>query len=513
MEEAVVPAPLSYEPSPLFSLTPLQDDSVLADCKGKRIGILIVTYNAVGTILRVLKRITPNVWRNVEEVVIFDDASPDPTYELAMGVKMLRDIPKLKVLKHSRNLGYGGNQKAGYRYFMERGFDIVVLLHGDGQYAPEILSHLYHPLVEQQADAVFGSRMLRTYGGPLKGGMPFYKYIGNRILTVIENKALQMNLSEFHSGYRAYSLHALKHIDLSHLTNEFHFDTEIIIKLHHQGHRISEVAIPTYYGDEICYVNGMKYALDVCRAIYRYNRTKRSIARYPEYSEYFIHYPVKQSTYSSHHMARLAVAPGDTILDVGCGRGEFAEQIIAKACRVNGVDILPPAQVSPALDSYTQADLLHEGMNGVLNHLGLRKFDKILLLDVIEHLPDPAGIVRDCLKLLQPGGQLIISVPNVANISIRLMLLLGRFNYAERGILDRTHLRFFTRRTIRELLEAADCMILRHQMTVIPLEVLLSFSFENPLMRIMHGTLILLTRVLPGLFGYQNFIVARSRRS
>lgn len=178
MEQAVA-APLTYEPNPLFSVTPLQDDRALADCKGKRIGILIVTYNAVGTILKVLKRITPNVWRNVEEAVIFDDASPDPTYELAMGIKMLRDVPKLKVLKHSRNLGYGGNQKAGYQYFIERGFDIVVLLHGDGQYAPEILSHLYHPLVEGQADAVFGSRMMKTYGGPLKGGMPMYKYIGN----------------------------------------------------------------------------------------------------------------------------------------------------------------------------------------------------------------------------------------------------------------------------------------------------------------------------------------------
>jgi 2-polyprenyl-3-methyl-5-hydroxy-6-metoxy-1,4-benzoquinol methylase len=512
MGQAVVPVPLTYEPNPLFSFTPLQDDSVLADCKGKRIGILIVTYNAVGTILKVLKRITPNVWRNVEEVVIFDDASPDPTYELAMGIKMLSGVPKLKVLKHPRNLGYGGNQKAGYHYFMERGFDIVVLLHGDGQYAPEILSHLYHPLVEEQADAVFGSRMMKTYGGPLKGGMPIYKYIGNRILTSIENKALQMNLTEFHSGYRAYNLHALKHIDLSRLTDDFHFDTEIIIKLHHQGYHIKEVAIPTYYGDEICYVNGMKYAFDVCRAIYRYNHTKRSIAKYPEYSEYFVHYPVKQSTYSSHHMARLALAPGDTILDIGCGRGAFADQLIAKGCRVTGIDILPPAQVSPALDSYIQADLFRDGLEEVVNRLRSKKFDKILLLDVIEHLSDPARIVRDCLKLLQPRGQLVISVPNVANISVRLMLLLGRFNYTERGILDRTHLRFFTRQTITDLLEAADCSILRHEMTVIPLEVLFSISLENPLMRLMRGTLILLTRMSPGLFGYQSFITARAQK-
>ena len=113
-------------------------------------------------------------------------------------------------MSHPKNLGYGGNQKAGYRYFMEKGFDVVVLLHGDGQYAPEILSHLYHPIVTGEADAVFGSRMMKDYGGPLKGGMPLYKYVGNRILSVFENRALGMHLTEFHSGYRAYSLDALR---------------------------------------------------------------------------------------------------------------------------------------------------------------------------------------------------------------------------------------------------------------------------------------------------------------
>ena len=248
---ASVLKPLVFEPAPAFRPTILQDDSSLADCKGKRIGILIVTYNAVSTIQKVLKRITPNVWNNVEEVVIFDDASPDPTYELAVGIKSVTHVPKLKVLKHPQNLGYGGTQKAGYKYFIERGFDIVVLLHGDGQYAPEILAHMYGPIVDGQADAVFGSRMMKTYGGPLKGGMPLYKYLGNRVLSIFENAALGLNLTEFHSGYRAYNLHALKRIDFTHMTDDFHFDTEISINLHHQGFYFNEVAIRTYYGDEL----------------------------------------------------------------------------------------------------------------------------------------------------------------------------------------------------------------------------------------------------------------------
>lgn len=510
---ATTPSPLPYEPAPAFKTTALQDDSALADCKGKRIGVLIVTYNAVTTIPKVLKRITPNVWNNVEEVVIFDDASPDPTYELAMGIKMLTHIPKLNVLKHPKNLGYGGNQKAGYQYFIERGFDIVVLLHGDGQYAPEILAHMYHPLVEGEADAVFGSRMMKTYGGPLKGGMPLYKYAGNRVLTVFENWALGLDLTEFHSGYRAYNLHALKRIDFSHMTDDFHFDTEIIIKLHHQGMRISEIPIPTYYGDEICYVNGMKYAQDVFRAVYRYNQTKRSVAKFPEYQEYFVHYPVKHSSWSSHQFARQAVLPGDEVLDLGCGRGELAAEMVERGCRLVGVDFIPSDQVTPVLEQYIQTDLLANGIAEVSPRLGNRKFDKILLLDIIEHLADPASVVRECRKLLRPGGQIIVSVPNVANISVRLLLLLGRFDYLERGILDRTHLRFFTRKTIRQLLDTEGFAVVKHRMTVIPLEVIVGLSLRNPIMRLGHSLLIMLTRLMPGLFGYQSFITAKLKSS
>ena len=165
-------------------------DVTRASCGDKRIGILIVAYNAVSTIAKVLKRIPPEVWSNVEEIALFDDASQDDTYDLAVGMKILRSLPKLRILRHEQNLGYGGNQKAGYRYFIHKGFDVVVLLHGDGQYAPEILAELYRPIVAGQADAVFGSRMMKEYGGPLRGGMPLYKYAGNRILSEFETEAL-----------------------------------------------------------------------------------------------------------------------------------------------------------------------------------------------------------------------------------------------------------------------------------------------------------------------------------
>ena len=226
--------PLPFEPLPGFTSGSLQDDAVLADNHGKRIGILIVAYNALTTLEKVFKRITPNVWENVEEIAVFDDASQDATYELAVGPEGHAGLAQTARLEAPEKSGLRRQPEGRLSILHRKGFDIVVLLHGDGQYAPEILSHLYRPIVLGEADAVFGSRMMKDYGGPLKGGMPLYKYVGNRILTVFENRSLGLHLTEFHSGYRAYNLHALRKIDFTHMTNDFHFDTEIIIKLQHQ---------------------------------------------------------------------------------------------------------------------------------------------------------------------------------------------------------------------------------------------------------------------------------------
>jgi len=501
------PGPGGVGVSALLSAASGASAAALADCRGKRIGILIVAYNAVTTLSAVLKRITPEVWENVEEVVVFDDASQDATYELAVGHKVLSELGKLHVIKNPSNLGYGGNQKAGYRYFLEKGFDIVVLLHGDGQYAPEVLSHLYHPIVTGKADAVFGSRMMRDYGGPLKGGMPLYKYVGNRILTFFENRALGLNLTEFHSGYRAYSLAALREIDLGRMTDDFHFDTQIIIKLHHQNFRIREVPIPTYYGGEICYVNGMKYAWDVLKAVHRYRRSVQSVTRHPEFDEYFVHYPPKRSRFSSHdYFVKLAGA-GQDILDCGCGEGFIASKLAANGNRVVGIDNLPAPAVESAFDCYICADL-SRGLEDALPAIGSRRFHRVLLMDVLEHLPRPALLLRDCRRVLAPNGRLLVSVPNVANITVRLMLLLGRFEYRDRGILDRTHVRFFTRKSTRRLLEQNGWRVVDGKMTVMPLELVLGLEPENPLMRMITRLLAGATALLPGLLGYQSIFIA-----
>ena len=496
-----------FEPAPLFGGL-LQNERALADNHHKRIGILVVTSNAVTTLSKVLKRITPEVWENVEEIAVFDDASQDHTYELAMGLKSLRQLPKLQVLSHSSSLGYGGNQKSGYRYFIDKGFDVVVLLHGDGKYAPEILSRLYQPIVEGKADAVVGTRMTPTYGGPLRGGMPLYKYIGTRLLTAFQNRTLGMRLSDFHTGYRAYNLHALKKIYFDNMTDDFHFDTEMLIKLNHQHYVIDEVPIPAYRATELQYFNGLQYSWNVFQAVRRYKKTAWSSRCYREFEEYFIHYPIKHSKYSSHYYAQQMAGSNHEVLDISCGEGFFAAEIAKQGNRVTGVDALPEVSERAALAEYFSVDL-NDGLDSVTERLHGKKFDRILLLDILEHLSCPERIVRQCKDLLQKDGEIIVSVPNVANLSVRWSLLLGNFNYTDRGILDRTHVRWFTRKTARQFLRDAGYRIVAERETVIPIALALGISPTGILFSAINSVLAVLTRLLPGLFGYQIMMVAR----
>jgi hypothetical protein len=173
-----------------------------------------------------------------------------------------------------------------------------VLLHGDGQYAPECLAEVIAPLESGECDAVMGSRMMER-GAALRGGMPMYKYVGNRILTTFENQMLGTELTEFHSGYRAYSVKALASIPFERNSDGFNFDTQIMVQLVDAGKRIVEVPIPTYYGDEICYVNGIKYAKDISLDVTRYRLSKLGFTT-GEISGVGDEYVVKNDEDSSH---------------------------------------------------------------------------------------------------------------------------------------------------------------------------------------------------------------------
>jgi glycosyltransferase involved in cell wall biosynthesis len=226
-----------------------------------KIGILVVAYNAESTIKNTISRIPNQFLSLIHEILISDDKSLDSTTLAAQEFKSESHLP-ITIVTQPVNLGYGGNQKFGYYWAIENKWDIVILLHADGQYAPEFIEAMVQPILEGNFDVVFGSRMIDKKSA-LKGGMPKYKWVGNQILTTIQNMLTKQSFSEWHSGYRAYRVSGLKQIPLTKLNNGFRFDTQIILELLKLKARFKEISIPTFYGDEVSHVNGLEYAREI----------------------------------------------------------------------------------------------------------------------------------------------------------------------------------------------------------------------------------------------------------
>jgi glycosyltransferase involved in cell wall biosynthesis len=469
----------------------------------KRIGVLVVAYNAASTLAKVLDRIPADLRPDIEEVIVSDDHSQDSTYLVGLGYKQESDLP-ITLIRQARNLGYGGNQKEGYRLAIEHGLDIVVMLHGDGQYAPESLPEVLAPLLADEADAVFGSRTM-IKGAARKGGMPLYKFAGNRVLSRIENAALGTQLSEFHSGYRAYSVSALKQLPFEQNSNGFNFDTQIIIQLHDAGMRIAEVPIPTYYGDEICYVDGLGYAADVTKDVIMYRLQKAGfgdgnrIALTEEYQ-------LKPSEDSSHGRISklLAHRPPSRILDLGCSSGLLSERLLQMGHHVTGVDVNELEGVRERPSAFFKADL----NDGIPSEVG-SGFDIVLAADVIEHVMNPGVLMNQIREILSPQGTALICVPNIAHWYPRFRSTFGMFDYDQRGILDATHLRFFTRRSLGRLVGRSGFAIRRMEPLGLPLDALGVEGTKARTVRLLDR---LLSGLWPTMFGYQFLVEATPTR-
>ena len=463
-----------------------------------RIAVVVVAYNAASTLAGVLDRLPSSFRARSPEIVICDDASSDTTYLVGTDYQRQSDMA-ITVIRQPRNLGYGGNQKVAYRWAIERGFEIVVLLHGDGQYAPEAIEDIVAPFQQSSCDAVFGSRMIDP-GSARLGGMPLYKYVGNRILTRFSNGLTGMDLSEWHSGYRAYRVDALKEIPFETNSDGFDFDTQIILQFREAGKSIVEVPIPTYYGNEICYVNGMKYAKDVAKDVARYKLHRMGFGS-GELAFGENGYELKFTETSSHAklLSWLSEGGPKRVLDLGCSDGRFGELLRLAGHSVVGVDSAKLDGVADRLDGFVEADLTQ----GLPSDVGAN-FDVVVAADVLEHLADPSSLLEDMKGVLSPRGIVLVSVPNIAHWYPRLKILLGRFDYERRGIFDAGHLRFFTRRSFERMLRGAGMRVRRQAVSGLPVDVVgRGGPAPDRVLRVV-GWLDRLGLVLsPDMFGYQ----------
>lgn len=471
------------------------------DLNGKRLLIFIVAYNAETTIEKVLRRIPRCLHCKDVEVLIIDDSSKDNTFANGLRYQPKNSALKITVLRTPANQGYGGNQKLGYRYAIDHGFDIVALVHGDGQYAPEELPALLAPLLRGESDAVFGSRMIDKRAAR-RGGMPFYKRIGNRILSAFQNRLLRTRLSEFHSGYRLYATRALAQIPFEKNTRDFHFDTEIIIQFVLRNLRIVELPIPTFYGDEICHVNGMKYAWQVfkatikarlCRIHLFYDR-KFDVTPEPATHSDKLGFP------SSQRFAVDACLHGKNVLQLGIGHTNVAAELMRRECIVTAIDFAANELTQASTSTMSAAPLPRLPSN-------LAQFDQILLMDLIEHLHDPESFMDE---LRQKTGarrpEVIISASNVAFFVTRIMLALGQFNYSRKGILGLGHRRLFTFRSLRSLLEQAGYEVLEARGVPAPFPLAIGMNRRSRALLALNKMLL---KISKNLFAYQICLRAR----
>lgn len=229
-------------------------------------------YRAALTLERTYREIPFDI---VDDVILVDDASPDNTVEVA------RQLGIRHVIRHDRNKGYGGNQKTCYAKALELGADIVIMLHPDYQYTPLLLTAMISIIGNDLYPVVFASRILGK--GALKGGMPLYKYVANRFLTFTQNLLMNQKLSEYHTGYRAFSGAVLRSLDFTHNSDDFIFDNEMIAQIFYKGYEIAEVTCPTKYFEEASSINFRRssiYGLGVLKTSLFYMLTKLGLMRW-----------------------------------------------------------------------------------------------------------------------------------------------------------------------------------------------------------------------------------------
>ena len=247
--------------------------------KGKKVIVVLPAYNAALTLEKTYKEIPFDI---VDEVILCDDASKDNTSELA------KEIGIQHVIVHEKNKGYGGNQKSLYNKALELGGDIVIMLHPDYQYTPMLIPAMVNIIGDELYPVVLGSRILGK--GALKGGMPVYKYIANRFLTLTQNFLINYKLSEYHTGYRSFSREVLLGINYNENSDDFVFDNEMLSQIVYAGFDIAEVTCPTKYFEEASSINfqrSAKYGLGVlrvsfCHFLQRFGIGKFNLYKKPE---------------------------------------------------------------------------------------------------------------------------------------------------------------------------------------------------------------------------------------
>jgi len=482
-----------------------------------RFGLFLVDCSDTDAIRKTLSRIPEELSDWFEEVVIMLDR---PTGGALASAIELRGVKRLDLRFHRppRDSGFGAVRKAAFEYALRKGFDHVVVMRGDATHLPEKLPGLVQLALADPARFV-----LATSLGP--GRSSSSRRLSHRVGTFIQNRILGMRLRDYRTSFRLYPSEALARIPFQLDADDALFDTEIIIQLRALGIPIHEALLIDGDGQSNDDINlGAQHAagpvsksvskkvlgkppfdLRACAAAIGYRFHQIHLTRNGRYLvDHDIHYTLKRSSTGSHTQIVSAIREGSTVLDLGCSNGLLARPLLEKNVRVTGVDAGPGERLSKELAGYYQRDL-----DLPLELPYERVFDYVVCADVIEHLRNRAQLLRGARRYLKPDGKLIISTPNIALWFYRLSLLVGRFEYGPRGVLDETHVHLYTGATFRREIEMAGFTVLRQRVTSLPFEVVFESTGRSRLVRSLEFAYHQMAHFWPSMFAYQYILEAQ----
>ena len=453
-----------------------------------RVGLFLFAAAGAGKPGDSVSLIPASVRERATEIVWVDEASPS-TASGAAATSAEED--GVRVLRTAGPRGYGGARKAAFDYAIQRGLDLVITIRADGVHPFEMLEPLLNAAVAAPDRVTIASRFLGEI--PERGGRELLRLSGLRLLNRVVNALLRLDLKDYLSGLRAYPAAALAAVPFHLDADGRDFDMELLIQLRALGAEFEEIRAPRAWQEFDDDRQGLVGVLRSGRNALQYRLHQLHVTRDGRYLvDHGVHYVLKLSPLGSHFQIVDAIAAKAQVLDLGCSQGLLAKPLSEKDIELTGVDQGPAGAVSRYVKDYYQRDL-----DAPLDLPLGRDFDYVVIADVLEHLQRRHEILLTARRFLREGGRLIVSTPNVALWFYRLSLLVGRFEYGARGVLDRTHVHLYTRATFRREIERAGFRILRERVTALPFEIVFESTGRNAWIHRIEGAYHALARLWP----------------
>jgi 2-polyprenyl-3-methyl-5-hydroxy-6-metoxy-1,4-benzoquinol methylase len=480
---------------------PMPDAGLLADLDARRAALgddaprfllVLCECGDVDVLAKTLSRIPHELESWLRQVIVMVDRDWGQLHPAAETLRAASPFD-LRLHRPLRGHGPGALRKAAFEYALLRRFDHVIVMRGDASHPPERLPELVRLALADPGRFVLASRMGRGARGESRAGL--------RASTFLQNRILGLRLEDYRASFRLYPCEALARIPFQLDADDDRFDVETLLQLRALGIPIEEAALI----EETPAADDAGFDWRACGTALDYRLHQLHVTRNGRYLvDRDIHYTLKRSPTSSHAQIVDAIEPGRRVLDLGCSNGLLARPLREKDVEVIGVDSGPGERLSKELAGYCQHDL-EQPLDLPLE----REFDYVVCADVIEHLRNRAQLLRGARRYLKPEGRLILSTPNVALWFYRLSLLVGRFEYGPRGVLDETHVHLYTCATIRREVEKAGFTILRQRATSLPFEVVFESTGRSRLVRGLDAGYHRLARAWPSMFAYQVIVEAQ----